>query len=142
MSELLPPTSTEFGKRVRRRLREERVVWMTTESADGTPQPNLVWFLWQEPDHVLVFSLVGAARLAHVAARPRVALHFNSDASRDIVILAGSARLAPDTAPPHEHTAYLAKYEPDMIRVCQTLEGFTERYGVAIKIRIDKVRGR
>src|SRR6478609_6474665 len=40
---------TEFGARVRQRLQDETLIWFTTTSADGTPQPNPVWFLW-EPD--------------------------------------------------------------------------------------------
>jgi PPOX class probable F420-dependent enzyme len=140
MTDVLPMAGTEFGDRVRRRLSEAKVIWLTTTSADGTPQPNPVWFVWQEPDVVLVFSQFGAARLGHIASRPRVALNFDS-ARGDIVVLAGAARLAPDTVAQHEHTAYLAKYEADMIRVCQSLEAFTQRYRVAIEITIEKVRG-
>ena len=32
-----------FGDRVRRRLRDAELIWFTTTSADGTPQPNPVW---------------------------------------------------------------------------------------------------
>ena len=31
-----------LGDRVRRRLSEAKVIWLTTTSADGTPQPNPV----------------------------------------------------------------------------------------------------
>ena len=31
------------------------MAWMTTVGDDGTPQPNPVWFLWDE-DGFLVFS--------------------------------------------------------------------------------------
>ena len=37
---------TEFGARVERRLREDVIGWLVTVSADGTPQPNPVWFVW------------------------------------------------------------------------------------------------
>src|SRR4029453_7250355 len=47
--------STDFGARVAKRLEEEGIVWLTTTSADGTPQPNPVWFLWNG-DNVLIFS--------------------------------------------------------------------------------------
>ena len=39
-NQVLPDPSTTFGKRVRERLAEEIVVWLTTVGADGTPQPN------------------------------------------------------------------------------------------------------
>jgi hypothetical protein len=32
--------------RVAQRLREDAVIWLTTVAANGTPQPNPVWFLW------------------------------------------------------------------------------------------------
>lgn len=38
--------TTDFGRRVRERLTEESVAWLTTVGRDGTPQPNPVWFLW------------------------------------------------------------------------------------------------
>jgi predicted pyridoxine 5'-phosphate oxidase superfamily flavin-nucleotide-binding protein len=41
----LPDSGTAFGERVRRRLREEQVIWITTVGKDGTPQPNPVGFL-------------------------------------------------------------------------------------------------
>jgi len=41
---VLPDPTTPFGERVARRLREEPVIWFTSTSRDGTPQPNPVWF--------------------------------------------------------------------------------------------------
>jgi len=42
-------TSTEFGQRAERRLRDEKLAWLTTVDAKGTPQPIPVWFLWTAP---------------------------------------------------------------------------------------------
>ena len=39
-------TATPFGERAQRRLRDDKLAWLTTTSADGTPQPVPVWFLW------------------------------------------------------------------------------------------------
>jgi PPOX class probable F420-dependent enzyme len=47
-------TST-FGKRVARRLEEERIIWLTTVDSNGNPQPRPVWFLW-DGKTILVFS--------------------------------------------------------------------------------------
>src|SRR6266581_1156609 len=46
MSFQLPDPSTPFGERVARRLRDERLIWLTTVDAKGIPQPTPVWFLW------------------------------------------------------------------------------------------------
>ena len=39
-------TTTEAESRADRRLREERIAWLTTVRADGQPQSVPVWFLW------------------------------------------------------------------------------------------------
>jgi PPOX class probable F420-dependent enzyme len=67
-----PPTSTPFGERVARRLREEKLAWLTV-GADGTPQPNPVWFLW-EGDTILIYSMTHAARVANIKHMPRIFL--------------------------------------------------------------------
>jgi hypothetical protein len=67
----LPDSGSEFGERVRRRLREEQVIWITTVGKDGTPQPNPVGFLFQD-DHS-IYNMVNANRIRHVADRPQVA---------------------------------------------------------------------
>ncbi len=37
-------TTTDFGKRLQERLRDEEIVWLVTVSPDGVPQPSPVWF--------------------------------------------------------------------------------------------------
>ena len=88
----LPDADSDFGRRVRDRLRDEQVIWLTTTQADGTPQPNPVWFVWEDPDSLIVYNRPDAKRLLHVQTRPRVSLHFNSDETGDdIAVFVGSA---------------------------------------------------
>ena len=69
----------------------ETVAWLTTVGADGTPQPNPIWFIWDGADTVVIYS-VEKAKPRHVAANPRVALHFNTaEDGDDVVIFTGSA---------------------------------------------------
>lgn len=42
----MPDTTSEAGGHAERRLREERIAWLTTVRADGQPQSVPVWFLW------------------------------------------------------------------------------------------------
>jgi len=42
---VFPDPNTPFGERVQRRLATSKVIWLTTVGADGTPQPNPVWFV-------------------------------------------------------------------------------------------------
>jgi PPOX class probable F420-dependent enzyme len=138
---LLPDPVTPFGERVRRRLREEVVIWMTTVGADGTPQPNPVWFLW-EGESILVYNRADAHRLAHVRSRPRVALNFDGNGrGGDIVVITASAQVVDGEPPPHELPAYVAKYGGRMTRVAGTLEEFSRRYPVPLRARELRVRG-
>src|SRR6185437_9644081 len=107
MTDVLPPAGTAFGDRVRQRLRDERVIWLATAGADGTPQPNPVWFLWQEPSSLLIYNRADAHRLAHIARNPRVALHFDGDGNGgNVVVLTGAAEVVSGHPLAHEHPEY------------------------------------
>lgn len=129
-----------FGERVARRLREETIIWLTTVGADGTPQPNPVWFLWEEPATLLIYNRSDAHRLRHIAERPRVTLHFNHHRGGDVVVLTGTARIA-DRPPAHGHPAYLAKYEAMATRVGGSPAEFAAQYPVAVEVTVERIRG-
>jgi PPOX class probable F420-dependent enzyme len=131
-----------FGERVARRLRDETLVWLITVGADGTPQPNPVWFLWDGAERVLVYNRTGAHRLAHVAHRSQVALHFQaSDAGGDVVVLTGTARVVDDVPAPDANQAYLDKYRAAMERVSGSVAEFAVAYPVPLMVDIGRVRG-
>jgi len=134
---------SEFGERVRSRLRTETVAWLTTTAADGTPQPNPVWFLWDEDaDTVLVYNRNDANRLDHVAVRPRVSLNFDGNGKGgNIVVLSGVAEQASDVPSADQHEGYVTKYARDIERVSGDPADFAQRYSVPLRIRITKVRG-
>lgn len=130
------------GARARTRLEEGRLVWLVTVGADGTPQPNPVWFLWDGAETLLVYNRANAHRLAHLDARPHVALHFDASAQGgDIVVISGTAHRAPKQSAPHENAAYLAKYGDAMARVAGSHEQFSVEYPVAVEIEMRRVRG-
>jgi len=134
--------SSEFGARAARHLREDRVVWLTTVSPAGNPLPTPVWFLWEEPDTVLVFSLPGAARARHLEANPRVSLNFPGNGEGgDIVVLSGRATAEPDAPTAHEVPAYAEKYARGFESIGVTPEEFSQRYSVPLRIRLTRLRG-
>lgn len=138
---LFPDTSTEYGTRVSRRLRINKAIWLTTVGKDGTPQPNPVWFLWQD-EEILIYNRPDANRLAHLLERPRVSLNLDGDGyGSNIVVLAGTGKILPDAPGPHQNEAYVQKYAADMIRVSGDLKRFAEQYPIAIRIVLDRVRG-
>ena len=142
MDSALPDPTTAFGERVRRRLHDEQVIWITTVGDDGTPQPNPVGFLFQADDSILI-HMANAKRLSNVVNRPRVALHLDSDGiGGDIVVLTGIARRAGDLPPPHKNPAFLAKYGDSLLRISGSAEDFGKRFPVPLLIEITRTRGR
>lgn len=140
--DVLPDAGSDFGKRVRARLDDERVIWFTTVGADGTPQPNPVWFVWEDPATVLVYNRADAHRLRHIARDPHVALHFDGNGKGgDVVVFAGVTVPAPQHVRAHEHEAYLAKYDDAMTRVSGSPAQFSDDYSVAVTVHVERVRG-
>ncbi|GAA1523012.1 TIGR03667 family PPOX class F420-dependent oxidoreductase [Actinomadura kijaniata] len=139
------PESTDLGRRAHRRLRTEPVVWLTTVGRDGTPQPNPVWFVWEddaEGGAVLTYTQADAHRLAHIRRSPRVSLHFDSNGQGgDIVVLTGHAQILTDHPAASEHPPYLDKYREGIARLSGTPEAFAARYSVPVRIRPTKLRG-
>jgi PPOX class probable F420-dependent enzyme len=134
-------TESPFGERAQRRLRDERIAWLTTTSQDGTPQPVPVWFLWDGPASFLLYSKPGTAKLRNIAERPRVALHLDSDGKgSDIVVVLGNAALT-DDPPAHQVPAYVQKYAGFIARNGWTAESFAADYSVAMRIEATGLRG-
>jgi PPOX class probable F420-dependent enzyme len=139
--ETLPDPRTPFGARVRERLAAERLIWLTTTGADGTPQPNPVWFLWADGGFLL-HSRPDARRLTHTARSPLVSLHFNSAATgNDVTVFRGRAHRLEGPPPPHELPACTDKYGEAMTRVSGGLAEFGAAYSVPLRVDVTGVRG-
>lgn len=134
--------STPFGKQAERLLRSERIVWLTTVSADGTPQPNAVWFVW-DGETALMYSLPNQAKLKNIARNPHVALNLDSKKRGDrIVILTGTAAVDSSAPPANKNRAYMAKYRAEIARLnLGTPAKMASDYSVAVRITPKKLRG-
>jgi len=134
-------TSTAFGARVKRRLEEETIIWLTTVSASGQPHPRPVWFWWDD-ERFLIFSKPDTYKIVHIRSNPRVALNLDGDGKGgDIIVLLGEALIAGQD-PVHETiTAYLGKYEQGLRRLGTTAEQFMASYSVPIWITPHGLRG-
>lgn len=134
--------TSKFGRVVKRHLKNEYVVWLTTVDSNLTPQPRPVWFIWEE-DSFLVFSQPTAYKVKHIKKNPRVALHFNTDETGDkhVIVFIGEALIDTDYPPAHEVPAYFDKYKDGIAGLDMTPEGFSHEYSVAIRIRPAEVRG-
>jgi PPOX class probable F420-dependent enzyme len=134
--------TSEFGVRVARHLREEKVVWLTTVAPSGVPLPRPVGFLWDGDQTVSVYSQPGA-RVRNVRANPNVTLNFGGDGTGgDIVVLSGTAEVVDSAPSAAENTAWMAKYAADWERGRMTAESFAQRFSIPLRIRISDVDGR
>ena len=134
-------TTTAFGARAERRLREEIVIWLTTVGPDRTPQPSPLWFLW-DGETFLIYSKPNTPKLRNIARTPRVALNLDGDGrGGSIVVITGDARVAPDAPLATGVPAYLAKYQQRIGRIGMTPEGFAQEYSEPIRVTPSKLRG-
>lgn len=133
-------TNSEYGRRVLRRLANDEIIWLTTTSRDGTPQPRPLWFYWNG-ETILMFSRPDGYKVRHIQERPRVALHLNSTPQgRDIVVILGTAAIE-SGASEAEKADYLEKYREGIKRINLTRESMTEIFSTAIRVWPEKVRG-
>jgi PPOX class probable F420-dependent enzyme len=127
------------GAGVIERLQNERIGWLTTVAADGTPKTSPIWFLWSEPS-ILIYSLE-SERPRNIADRPRISLNLDGDGlGGDIVVIEGTAFIDDATPSCVDNPDYLEKYESVIDDHGWTPEWFAERYRVPIVITPTKYR--
>ncbi len=132
--------SMEISHRLKSRLREEQVVWLTTVRADGVPQPTPVWFLWQEGSF-LIYSKPDALKVRNIRLNPHVALNFNTDElGGEVVVFRGEASLEDGAPPADQVAAYVDKYRQGIADLEMTPESMAGEYSVAIRVKPDYAR--
>lgn len=134
--------ASEFGQRVAQRLRDERIIWLTTVRADGRPEPSPVWFLW-DGEAIVIFSQPDTVKIHNIAKRPKVSLNLNSDYyGGDVIIISGEARIVPDIRAADAFPALVEKYRDNLDNPGSVSTGqFTNEYSVAIQITPTGLRG-
>jgi PPOX class probable F420-dependent enzyme len=134
-------TTTEFGARAERRLRQELIIWLTSVSPADTPQPSPVWFLW-DGETVLVYSRPDTPKLRNIERHPTVALHLDGNGQGgDIVVLTGEARVVTDVPPANQIPEYVTKYRTAIARIGMSPETFARAYSVAIRVTPTRIHG-
>ena len=134
--------STTFGARAARRLRDEKLGWLTTVRADGTPVPVPVWFLWDGEASFLIYSRPGTAKLRNIERNPKVALSLDGDGQGgDIVVVLGEARVADGEPPADQVPDYVEKYTRGFERNRWTPAEFAADYSVPVRVTGVALRG-
>jgi PPOX class probable F420-dependent enzyme len=130
--------ATKLGARAAKRLQKERLIWLTTTSSDGTPQPNPVWFYW-DGERILVYSQPTSHKLKNLHRNPRVSLNFQADEEGgNVIVLTGAASI--DEKPTHD-PRFIKKYCQEIPKIGQTPESLAASYSVLISVLPDKLRG-
>ena len=134
--------TSKFGRAVKRQLKNQYVIWLTTVDSNLTPQPRPVWFIW-EGDSFLIFSQPKAHKVAHIRQKPRVALQFNTDDTGDknVIVFTGEAVIDAASPPAHQVNAYFKKYKTGIEDLNMTPEGFSAEYSTALRIQPTNLRG-
>ena len=135
-------TSTEFGAKTARRVAEEKLAWLTTVDSKGTPQPNPVWFLWDNGTFIM-FSQPNQAKLANIRRSGRVALNLEATEDEEqISIFTGHAELVDrSTLSPELLDRYAEKYRQGMINIQLPREEYERQYTAVIRFTPEKLRG-
>jgi PPOX class probable F420-dependent enzyme len=123
-----------------RRLRDEKIAWLTTVRRDGQPQSSPVWFLWGDGE-IVVYSRPKTQKVRNVRENPHVAVHLRDvDEGDDIVSIEGLAEI--DLAYPQASAipAYVKKYRAMIAALRMDPAGFAESYSTPIRIRPTKLR--
>jgi PPOX class probable F420-dependent enzyme len=131
----------DFGTHVARRLDKEEIIWLTTVRADGTPQPNPVWFLWTEQT-LLIYSEPNKPKLRNIDRNPKVALNFNStETGGDVVVITGEAHIDQAAPPANQVAAYLEKYRQAITRIGMDPDSFAQSYSIPLYVTPTGLRG-
>ncbi len=138
MAFVIPDTS--FGQRVRRRLEDEIVAWLTTVRSDGTPQASPIWFWW-DGESILIYSKDNTARLRNLERSPAASFHFDGNGTGgDIVVLEGTVEVSDDPASP-EIPEYQEKYVREIPQIGHDPDSFALAYPVPIRFTPTRLRG-
>lgn len=131
----------DLGRRAIARIQHEEVIWLTTLSKSGFPQPRPVWFVW-DGETFLIYSLPTAHKIRHIEHNPNVALHFNTDAGgEDVQVILGMARVDRDAPSVKQNRAYCEKYRKGFKSIDMDEDSYSVQFTVAIRITPARLRG-
>ena len=132
-------TPLEITPHIAQRLQNEQVVWLTTVSADGTPQPNPVWFIWKDGSFV-IYTRPYSAKVKNMLRNNRVSINLEGAEllGGDVVIFTGVAEVTFSPAQPRPEYQY--KYAEAIQAFGFETSGYFDVYSTEIRMTPDKVR--
>ncbi len=122
-----------------RRLRDERVVWLSTVDEDGFPHIVPVWYVW-DGEAIVIFSKPGARKVRSMLRQPRVALALGEPLDDfDVQLVEGHAEVLPartrellaDAGIGREHAR---KYAAELFRLGISREEYEATYSAVVRV--------
>lgn len=133
--------TTKHGKKALGQLQNEIAIWLTSVTPKGMPQPNPVWFIWED-DCVITWVQPHSARMRNLPLNPQVSLHFASDpAAQEMTVLTGIAEVDESIGSALNNEQYMRKYAHRWDGTDMTPEAAAEEFSLPIRIRPTRLRG-
>ena len=133
--------SSDFGAKIVQRIEDQKLAWLTTVSSDGTPQPNPVWFIFDNGTFV-IFSQPNQAKLANIRRSDRVSFNLESIDEETITIFTGHAEIVPyESIPKSLLDRYIERYAEGLKNLNMTRAEYEAAYTVPIRFTPEKLRG-
>jgi PPOX class probable F420-dependent enzyme len=131
--------TTKLGAQAAQRLQQDDIIWLTTLSRDGTPQPNPVWFYW-DGKSILIYTQPTSHKLKNISRNPRVSVNFQAnDEGGDVIVLTGDASI--DKNPQPHDSRYIEKYRAQIPKIGLTPESLAASYSTLIRVSPTSLRG-
>jgi len=123
-----------------KRLRDEKIAWLTTVRRDRQPQSSPVWFLHVDGE-IVVYSKPTTQKVRNVQANPRVSVHLRDvDEGSDIISIEGEATIDERYPSAAAIPAYVTKYRAMIADLGMDPKSFAASYSVPIRIRPTRMR--
>jgi PPOX class probable F420-dependent enzyme len=127
-------TSSLAATRIRRFLKREPVVWLSTVRPDGGPHLVPIWFWW-DGEALLVFSKPNAQKIRNLRARPSVMLALgDAEDDFDVGMVEGTAELLDQPTRELLPPGHLHKYARQLAAIGLTADEYAETYSQVIRI--------
>ena len=133
-------TSTDRGKHVEGRLKDDKIAWLTTVRSNGQPDSVPVWFLW-DGDTILIYSKPNAPKIRNLESNPYVSVTVDDTrGGGDVIRIEGSAELVQGHPLGTEVPAYMEKYGTDITYIGYDANSFALAYSAAIVVTPTRYR--
>jgi PPOX class probable F420-dependent enzyme len=134
--------SSAFQARVYDQLQHDPIVWLTTVSPNGQPQPSPVWFMWDGADKIIIYTKPDRPKVRNIKANPKVAIHFDSLARGEMIaIFTGPIEISDHYPAVNELPGYAEKYHSLFVQLGTDADQMAAEYTTTLVFTMEALRG-